>query len=63
VTAENLEERLIIPFALDQQYCHADLPFIYRPWGTRTLKLKITSQIDLPGLWVRPGRVSQRRWR
>jgi len=58
VTAENLEERLIIPFALDQQYCHADLPFIYRPWGTRTLKLKITSQIDLPGLWVRPGRVS-----
>ena len=43
-----------IPFVLDRQDVHADHPLIYRPWGTRTIKLKLTTHTDLPKLWVRP---------
>jgi len=45
---------LLIPFVLDEKVCHAEEPLIYRPWGTRTLKLKIITHIDMPKLWVRP---------
>jgi hypothetical protein len=50
---------LIIPFAADNPVDSMDQPFVYRPWGTRTLKVKISSEIDLPKLWVRPQRVLQ----
>ena len=48
---------LIIPFALDEKTTQAEQPLIYRPWGTRTIKLKITAHTDMPKLWVRPQRV------
>jgi hypothetical protein len=44
----------LITFPLDQRFVRADRPLIYRPWGTRTIKLKLTTQADLPKLWVRP---------
>ncbi len=46
-----------IPFALDEKIVQADQPLLYRPWGTRTIKLKLTTHIDMPKLWVRPLRV------
>jgi hypothetical protein len=44
----------LITFPLDQRLVRADRPLTYRPWGTRTIKLKLTAQADLPKLWVRP---------
>ncbi len=44
----------LIPFALDEKIIQADRPLIYRPWGTRTVKLKLTTLTDMPALWVRP---------
>ena len=44
----------LITFPLDQRLVQADRPLIYRPWGTRTIKLKLTTHSDLPKLWVRP---------
>ena len=44
----------LIPFALDEEFVQGDHPLIYRPWGTRTIKLKLTTHTDQPALWVRP---------
>ena len=44
----------LIPFALDEEFVQADHPLIYRPWGTRTIKLKLITRTDQPALWVRP---------
>jgi hypothetical protein len=44
----------LIPFALDENFIQAVHPLIYRPWGTRTIKLKLTTRTDLPRLWARP---------
>jgi hypothetical protein len=41
-------------FPLDQRFVQADRPLVYRPWGTRTIKLKLTTRVDLPKLWIRP---------
>ena len=44
----------VIPFVLDEKAIQADQPLIYRPWGTRTIKLKITARTDMPRLRLRP---------
>ncbi len=44
----------VIPFVLDQSTSQAEQPLIYRPWGTRTIKLRVTAATDMPRLWVRP---------
>ncbi|MFN2166567.1 MAG: hypothetical protein ACK2U9_09940, partial [Anaerolineae bacterium] len=44
----------VVPFALDERGARADRPLIYRPWGTRTIKLKITARTDMSPLRVRP---------
>lgn len=44
----------VIPFVLDEPASQAEQPLIYRPWGTRTIKLRVTAQTDMPPLWVRP---------
>jgi hypothetical protein len=49
-----MDESYFIPFALDEGAVRADRPLIYRPWGTRTIKLKTTTRSDMPRLWVRP---------
>jgi hypothetical protein len=49
-----MDESFCIPFALDSGDIRADRPLIYRPWGTRTIKLRTTTGSDLPRLWVRP---------
>ena len=54
---EKLDNYITMPFALGNPVGCVDQPFVYQPWGTRTLKVKITSGIDLPKLWVRPQRV------
>ncbi len=54
--SQNLAKDLIIPFALDEKNVQADQPLIYRPWGTRTVKLKVTARTDMPKLWIRPQR-------
>ena len=43
-----------IPFVLDESTVLADQPFIYRPWGTRTIKLRVTARTDMPQLWICP---------
>ncbi len=43
-----------IPFALDETISSPLQPYIYRPWGTRSLKIKTTTRVALPRLWVRP---------
>jgi hypothetical protein len=48
---------LAIPFLLDEPTVQAEQPLIYRPWGTRTIKLRITAHTDMPKLWVRPLRI------
>jgi hypothetical protein len=54
---DSLAKDLVFPFVLDEGVVQADQPLIYRPWGTRTIKLKITADTDMPRLWVRPERV------
>ena len=49
-----MDESFFIPFALDEGAVCADRPLIYRPGGTRTIKLKTTTRTDMPPLWVRP---------
>lgn len=44
----------VVPFALDEKTAHAVQPLIYRPWGTRTIKLRVTTRVELPSLWIRP---------
>ncbi len=44
----------VIPFALDEISVHAVPPLVYRPWGTRTIKLRATTRVELPALWIRP---------
>ncbi len=53
----NAASDLAIPFVLDENDVRADQPLIYRPWGTRTIKLKVTTHTDMPKLWVRPLRI------
>ena len=54
MVSDSLVEDLVIPFAMDEGDVRADQPLIYRPWGTRTIKVKTTTKTDLPRLWVRP---------
>jgi hypothetical protein len=54
MSADTVATDLVIPFPLDEEIVHAVQPLIYRPWGTRTVKLKITTRADMPRLWVRP---------
>jgi hypothetical protein len=49
-----MDESFAVPFDLDQGDVRADQPLIYRPWGTRTIKLKTATRSDMPRLWVRP---------
>jgi hypothetical protein len=51
---ESLAKDFTIPFELDQAAAQAEQPLIYRPWGTRTIKLRVTAATDMPRLWVRP---------
>ena len=51
---DNPTKDVVIPFPLDARYLAAPHPLIYRPWGTRTIKLRVTTTTDTPKLWVRP---------
>lgn len=44
--------RPTIRFHLDELHPQDGGTFEYRPWGTRTLKLHVTSDLDLPPLWI-----------
>ncbi len=57
MTPDGPAKDFVIPFALDEKVVQADQPLAYRPWGTRTIKLKVTTHTDMPKLWVRPQRV------
>ncbi len=54
MNAESPAKDFVVPFVLDEEASQAHRPLIYRPWGTRTIKLKITAHTDMPRLWVRP---------
>jgi hypothetical protein len=51
---DRLADDLVIPFPLDRQFVQADSPLTYRPWGTRTIKLRATTARDLPKLRILP---------
>jgi hypothetical protein len=57
MSSESPASDFVIPFVLDEPASQAEQPLIYRPWGTRTIKLKITARTDMPRLWVRPSGV------
>lgn len=52
--ADQVIKNFVIPFDLNETIICAQQPFIYRPWGTRTLKIQTTTKIDMPRLWMRP---------
>lgn len=52
-------EGFTFPFVLDEKLTQADQPLIYRPWGTRMLKVKLRTNTAVPVLWVRPQNVLQ----
>ena len=54
MSREKLTKGVIFPFPLDEKIVQIDQPLIYRPWGTRTLKIRATTNKDMPALWVRP---------
>lgn len=54
---EELAKYAVIPFELDKRSEQPVQQLVYRPWGTRTLKLKLQSQVDLPALTIRPRRI------
>jgi hypothetical protein len=54
---EELAKYAIIPFNLDGQGRQPVQRLVYRPWGTRTLKLKLHTGMDLPALILRPQRI------
>lgn len=52
--SETMARELVIPFALDEKIGLAKERLIYRPWGTRTIKVKVSTHTDQPKLWLRP---------
>lgn len=54
MSSESASKEFFIPFVLDERTGQAEQPVIYRPWGTRTVKLRVTAHADMPRLWVRP---------
>lgn len=57
MSSDVLARDLVIAFPLDEKTVRYDQPLIYRPWGTRTIKLRVSTESDMPPLWVRPRRV------
>jgi hypothetical protein len=49
-----MDESFVIPFDLDAGDVRAERPLVYRPWGTRTIKLKTATRAGTPPLCVRP---------
>jgi hypothetical protein len=49
-----MDGSFVVPFDLDQGDVRAEQPLIYRPWGTRTIRLRTTTRTGMPPLWVRP---------
>jgi len=43
-----------IHISLDNSHIHPDRKMQYRPWGTRTIKLNLSTEIDLPRLSILP---------
>ena len=52
--ADRLTSDLVFPFPLDAKTIEAEQPLFYRPWGTRTIKLRVTADRDLPRLRILP---------
>ncbi len=51
---ESIAKDIFFPFPLDEPDIQAGRSLIYRPWGTRTIKLLYTTSSDLTSLWIRP---------
>ncbi len=54
MATDKVTSQSIFSFPLDGENSQMDQVLIYRPWGTRTLKLEVSTQKMMPKLWIRP---------
>jgi hypothetical protein len=54
MATDTVTTQSIFSFPLDGENILIDQGLIYRPWGTRTLKLEISTHKTMPKLWIHP---------